>query len=107
MKWQNKVQLIGYLGKDPAVYPLPKGGYCAVLSLATNDGFTREGQIRETFWHTIKIWGRNLAHIQQQFMTGSHVLVEGELVYRFYQDTNGHYCSRAEIRAANLVNLDR
>lgn len=107
MKWQNKVQLIGYLGKDPSVVPLSKGGFRAVLFLATNNGFTQQGKKRETYWHTVKFWGKDLAYIQNQLIKGSHVLVDGSLIYDTYPDRTGHLRYVTEIRADKIVNLDR
>lgn len=107
MKWQNKVQLIGYLGKDPQINIYPSGVYYAILRLATNSGYTEEGKSRETLWHTVKYWGRKPEYIQSSFIKGSHVLVEGSLVYRSYQDKGGAKHHSTEIRAEKLVNLDR
>ena len=107
MKWQNKVQLIGYLGKDPTINILPSGVYYATLRLATNSGYTEKGKSRETLWHTIKYWGRKAEYMQNVFIKGSHVLVDGTLVYRSYQDKEGTTRHITEIKAERLVNLDR
>jgi len=107
MKWQNKVQLIGYLGKDPYVKILPSGRYYAVLRLATNDDFSRPGKERVTMWHTVKYWGKNPSYIRNCFMRGSHILVDGKLEYKIYQNKEGQTCNVTEIKASKLMNLDR
>lgn len=107
MKWQNKVQLVGYLGKDPLVRKLPSGYFYAVLRVATNNGFTKEGKARSTAWHTVKYWGRKASYIQNCFIKGSHVLVDGTLEYRTYTDKEGETRQTTEIKASLLLNLDR
>ena len=107
MKWLNRVQLVGYLGKEPSVILLRSGDACATLSLATANGFSKEGTVRETTWHTVKIWGKDLSYLPNAFTTGSHVMVEGSLTYRSFCDTSGMIRTCAEIRAERLINLYR
>lgn len=107
MKWLNKVQLIGYLGKDPVIYSLPTGNNFAILQLATSNCYSREDTIRTTSWHRVKYWGKNVPYLQNNFITGSHVMVEGTLVYQNYIDKDGITRTYAEIKADKLINLDR
>ncbi|MGI8601282.1 MAG: single-stranded DNA-binding protein [Chitinophagaceae bacterium] len=107
MKWQNRVQLIGYLGKDPDVKILPSGFYYATMRLATNNGFSNQQKDRQTMWHTVKIWGKRSNYIQNFFMKGSHVLVDGKIVYRSYLDKEGNTRFVTEIKAQKIMNLDR
>jgi single-strand DNA-binding protein len=107
MKWLNKVQLIGYLGKDPEVKILPTGIYFATLDLATNDDYTKDDRPRETSWHKVKVWGKKSAYIKTLFIKGSHIMVDGKLVYRKYSDKDGITRYVAEIKADKLINLDR
>jgi single-strand DNA-binding protein len=107
MKWQNKVQLIGYLGTDPQVKILPSGFYCAKLRLATNSGFSNENKKRITTWHNIKVWGKRPAYIQNCLMKGSHVLVDGIITHRNYTDKDGQQHKLIEIKATKVMNLDR
>ena len=107
MKWLNKVQLIGYLGKDPEINILPTGVYFATLDLATNSDYTKDDQPRETSWHKIKVWGKKSVYLKNFFIKGSHIMVDGKLVYRKYTDKNGITRYVAEIKADKLINLDR
>lgn len=107
MKWLNKVQLIGYLGKDPVIYSLPTGNYFAILQLATSNCYSSEDKTRTTTWHRVKYWGRKATYLQNCFITGSHVMVEGTLVYQSYIDKNGINRTYTEIKADKLINLDR
>jgi single stranded DNA-binding protein len=74
--YQNRVTLVGYLGRDPQVL---EGR--AVLSLATKTSWlpkdSKEWQSR-TEWHRVTAWGQ-LAQAVRSFAKGDHVIVEGEL----------------------------
>jgi single-strand DNA-binding protein len=107
MKWQNKVQLIGYLGRDPDIRLLPSGLFFAILRLATANGFTRKDRERVTTWHTVKVWGRKPEYIRNCFIRGSHVLVDGKIEYRTYLNKEGVQCRTTLIRATRIMNLDR
>jgi len=107
MKWLNKVQLIGYLGKDPDIQILPTGFYFATLYVATNSGYTNENKKRITSWHRVRIWGKKPQYIRDLFIKGSHVMVDGQIVYKTFLDKDGKKCSVAEIKADKLLNLDR
>lgn len=107
MKWQNKVQLIGYLGKDPFIKVLPSGMYYAILRLATANGFSKAVKERVTTWHTVKVWGRKPDYIRNCFIKGSHVLVDGKIEYRNYLNKEGSSCCVTEIKASKIMNLDR
>lgn len=108
MKTQNKVQLIGYLGKDPLVSIAVNGSKRAYLNMATDiyrknkDG----SAFKKTTWHKIVAWDRKAENIENDFIKGSHVLVEGEIEYRqFSRDGKTRYETR--VRASNILNLDR
>ena len=107
MKWQNNVQLIGYLGKDPFFKILSPDRYYAVLRVATNNGFTKPNKQRITMWHTVKIWGKRPAYLQNCLMKGSHVLVDGKVVYKTFEDKSGILRNVTEIEAKHIMNLDR
>lgn len=106
----NKVQLIGYLGKDPLIRKFGNDNAVAVLRLATNIYYQpKEGDlVRTTQWHTVKFWGKQqIAKFCEYLIKGSHVLVEGYLLYDTYVDRNGVVRQVTEINAKNLVDLDR
>jgi single-strand DNA-binding protein len=112
MKTMNKTQLIGYLGNDPEIKEFPTGAMLARFSVATHTKIknpTKDGPpLFRTTWHTVKIWGREkIEKIINQFVKGSHVLVEGQLKYRTYKSNQGETRHVAEIKAFNILNLDR
>lgn len=106
----NKVQLIGYLGKDPEFKTMPNETTMIKMRLATDHWFFPKLGERKQFteWHTIKMWGKEkIEKLCNYLIKGSHVLVEGRIVYRRYIDTQGQTRYVTEIRANYLVDLDR
>ena len=87
----NKVSVIGNLGANPAIRPLPSGQNVANFSLATTERFTdRNGTKQErTDWHRIVAFGR-LADTCERFLSkGRQVYVEGRLTTRQYEAKDG------------------
>ena len=77
----NRVQLIGYLGKDPESKFTPTGKKVAQFSVAISHRWKNsEGEPREhTEWVTVEAWGR-LGEICQEYLKkGSLVYLEGRL----------------------------
>jgi single-strand DNA-binding protein len=110
MKSMNKVQLIGYLGSDPEFKTMQDGTLMARMRLATDHWFFPKdgGRKQYTDWHTIKMWGKDqVERFRNYLIKGSHVLVEGRVIYRTYTDREGQTRNVTEIRANYLVDLDR
>jgi single-strand DNA-binding protein len=109
MKTQNKVQLIGYLGRDPLISTAINGSKRAFLRMAT-DIFRRkeDGSVfKKTSWHDIVLWDRVAEKIENEFIKGSHVLIEGEIDYRSYSDKEGNDRNITRIIGSRVLNLDR
>jgi single-strand DNA-binding protein len=79
----NRVQLIGYLGRDPESKFTPSGKKVCHFSIAV----TQRGKSGEyTDWFNIEAWER-LGEIAQQYLKkGSLVYVEGRLKTDKYED---------------------
>ncbi len=110
MKSMNKVQLIGWLGQDPQFIILKDGSEMARIRMATNTWIPqKEGELKKiTDWHDITMSGKKrIGRLKNYLIKGSHVLVEGRVVYRTYEDKAGHTRYITEIRANYLVDLDR
>ncbi len=109
MKTQNKVQLIGYVGKEPVILTLPSGDKLAKINVATDIFFkTQDGnKVKSTTWHVVTALRKKADLVENNFLTGSHILVEGQIVYRTYEDPTGHTRYVTEIKAHMLMNLDR
>lgn len=77
----NKVQLIGYLGKNPEMSYTPNGKAVVKVSIATSERWTgTNGEKQErTEWTTLEAWGKLAETMNQYLHKGSHVYVEGSL----------------------------
>lgn len=104
----NRVQLIGYLGRDPEVRFTTGGRKVAQFSVAvTRRWRTQEGEAQEaTDWFNVEAWGR-LAEICEDYLRkGRLVYVEGRLqTDRYEQDDQVKYFTKAI--AQNIQMLDR
>lgn len=105
----NRVQLIGYLGKDPETRFTPTGRKVAHFSLAvTNRWKSADGEMKEyTEWINIEAWGR-LGEICQQYLhKGSLVYVEGRLRTDRYEDKEGETKYFTKVVALTMQMLDK
>jgi single-strand DNA-binding protein len=84
----NRVQLIGYLGKNPESKYTPTGRKVTDFPIAVTSRWkSRDGEAREsTEWVNIEAWER-LGEVCQEYLTkGSLVYVEGRLKTHRYED---------------------
>jgi single-strand DNA-binding protein len=112
MKSMNKTQLIGYLGADPEIKEFKSGAVLAILRMATHRLKKEEERVPgadpyHTTWHNVRVWGREqIEKLLHQFITGSHVLVEGTIDYRLFVNKKGEHMQFANITAHTIMNLD-
>lgn len=109
MKTQNKVELIGYVGKDPAVFTLPSGDKKVNFRLATHVPSKKDNGETEWVptWHNVVAMRSKAETALTHFIKGSHVMVIGSLVYRNYTDKEGISRMITEIVASRFIDLDR
>jgi single-strand DNA-binding protein len=104
----NRVQLIGYLGKDPESRFTPTGKKVTSFSVAvTRHWHTSEGESKEaTDWFNVEAWGR-LGEICQEYLgKGRLVFIEGRLqTDRYEHQGEIHYFTK--VIAAQMQMLDR
>ena len=92
----NRVQLIGYLGKDPSTRFTPTGRKVCSFTLAvTRRWNSAEGPKEATDWFNVEAWGR-LGEICQNYLgKGRLVFVEGRLqTDRYEQEGETHYFTK-------------
>ena len=108
MEWGlNKVMIIGYVGREPAMRYTPSGKPVTSFSLATTRGWTTpDGRQREeTDWFNVVSWG-NLAEICKQRLTqDQRIYVEGRLQTRGWEDSGGKRHYRTEVVANEMIIL--
>lgn len=106
---RNRVQLIGHLGAEPEMKTLESGAKVARINLATNESYKlQNGEWKEeTMWHTVTAWNQLAERMLQQLNKGSFVMIEGKLVNRSYTDAVGVKKYFTEVRAVNMMKLDK
>ncbi len=104
----NRVQLIGYLGKDPETRFTPTGQKVCNFRVAVSRHWTgKEGESKEaTEWINIEVWGR-LGEICQEYLKkGSLVYLEGRLHTDQYEK-EGEKRYFTSVVASQMQMLDR
>ncbi len=104
----NRVQLIGYLGKDPESKFTPTGKKVTQFSVAISNRWkSKEGDAKEfTEWVNIEAWGRLGEVCGEYLKKGSLVFVEGRLKTDKYED-KGENKYFTKIVALSMQMLDR
>ena len=104
----NRVQLIGYLGRDPETRYTPHGKtYCTFSVAVTQRWRSGESNVKEhTDWFTIEAWGR-LGEVCQKYLSkGKLVYLEGKLrTGRYEHEGETRYFTR--VLALRVQMLDR
>jgi single-strand DNA-binding protein len=104
----NKVQLIGYLGKDPESRSTPSGKKVCQFSLGvTRRWKSSAGNKEATDWFNVEAWGRLGETSQQYLKKGSLVYLEGRLQTDKYEDKGGETKYFTKLVANSMQFLDR
>jgi len=105
----NRVQIIGYLGRDPEERFTPHGKRFSRFTVGVTERWrTPEGEPQErTEWFNVEAWGR-LGEICQQYLSkGRLVLIEGRLRTDRWEDEKGEPRFRTFVVASQMQMLDR
>ncbi|MBB5316664.1 single-stranded DNA-binding protein [Tunturibacter empetritectus] len=105
--YQNKVNLIGFLGSDAEVHTNNNRSF-TTLSLATKSSYKKDGKyVSQTEWHRCIVFGK-LSEFAATLKKGTHIQVEGELRSREYDSKKTDSKQRIwEIRVDSILKLDR
>jgi single-strand DNA-binding protein len=104
----NKVQLIGYMGKDPEVRFTQGGNAVANFSIATDESYkNKEGEkIKKTEWHNLVVWGKSVENFVQPYLhKGDLIYVEGKLQTRTWDDKDGNKKYTTEIVVSDIKGI--
>ncbi|MEO7049975.1 MAG: single-stranded DNA-binding protein [Ferruginibacter sp.] len=102
----NSVLLLGYVGNHLISKILSTGDKKVLIRVATHQKIKGQ-KYHITTWHNIVAWDKIGAFAENNFVKGSRILVDGEIIYRTYPDQSGHLRYITEIKANSLENLDR
>jgi single-strand DNA-binding protein len=105
----NKVQLIGFLGKDPELRHTQGNQPVMSMRVATTEKFpNRDNEWQErTEWHNVVVWGKRAEGLAKFLKKGAMVYVEGRIQTRSYEDKQGQKRYATDIVARNVLPLDR
>jgi single-strand DNA-binding protein len=104
----NRVQLIGYLGKDPETRFTATGKKVCSFSVAVTQRWrSAGGEAKEsTEWFTVEAWGGLGEFCQNYLVKGRLVFVEGRLQTDRYEH-EGETRSKTKVVASQVQALDR
>lgn len=107
--YQNKVNLIGFLGNDAEVRTANNIKF-TTFSLATKSSYKDKKTnqyVSHTEWHRCVVFGK-LSEFAKTLTKGAHLQVEGELRSREYTSKKTDTEQRIwEIRVGTILKLDR
>jgi len=103
----NSVTLIGNIGQDLVLTPLPSGGSVANASLATSESWKdkQTGQPQErTEWHRLVFFNRQAEIAAAYLAKGSKIYVEGSLQTREWEkDGIKRYTTEIKVRKMQML----
>jgi single-strand DNA-binding protein len=104
----NRVQLIGYLGKDPESKFTSTGKKVTHFSVAMSNRWkSKEGDAKEyTEWVNVEAWGRLGEVCQEYLKKGSLIFLEGRLKTDRYED-KGETRFYTKVVGLSMQMLDR
>jgi single-strand DNA-binding protein len=108
MRTKNKIELIGFVGRDPETRETTDGTPVTQFSVATTERWKgKDDQPREhTEWHRIVFFGPAAKQLADFVRKGSYVAIEGSLRSRTYEK-DGATRTTIEIRGTEYWLLDR
>lgn len=111
---KQRIQLIGYLGRDPEMRYTPSGKAITTISLAVGERYTnRAGErIEKTAWFNVLFWDK-LAEIANTYLhKGALIEVWGKLIFdektgrpRVYERKDGTLGVGFEVEAQQMLML--
>ena len=107
MASENKVILVGNLGRDPETRYTTGGDAVTNIRVATTDTWKdKNGEKQEkTEWHTVVFFGRQAEIAGEYLKKGRQVYIEGRLQTRKWQDKEGQDRYTTEIVADRMQML--
>jgi single-strand DNA-binding protein len=115
-RYENKVILKGYIGKDAESFATRQQKFFILFSLSTQSGYKdrqTEQWVNRTDWHRVVVFG-NLADTARGLKKGDYVEIEGEMqskqreleVMKDKKNTKIKV-TEWEVRAAKITKLDK
>ena len=102
----NRVQLLGYLGKDPDVRYTQGGSAICNISVATSESWKdrQSGERKErTEWHRCVIFGASGEAASKVLRKGQQVYLEGRIQTRKWQGQDGQDRYSTEVVVSDWI----
>jgi len=101
---ENKVILVGNVGRDPEVRYVSANLPTTTLSLATSETYTDKQGVQQTRteWHRVVLWNALAAVAEKYVRKGTQLYIEGRLATRNYTDKTGVQRSVTEVIAEEM-----
>ena len=106
---KNKVSLVGRLGNKPEVFNLQNGNTLTRFRIATNESYkNKQGEwVQQTQWHNVNLWGKLAKQAEKLLEKGNEVFLEGKLVNRSYEGSNGEKRYSTHVEAFEFMVINR
>ena len=107
MSIRNRVTLIGRTGKEVEIVNLENGNIISKVTLATSEYYTNsQGEkVEETQWHNLVAYGKAAELMQKYVEKGKEIAIEGKIMYKSYEGTDGLKRHVTEIRVEEMLFL--
>ena len=94
----NKVELVGFAGMDPEIKSFGTENKIAKFSLATREGYKKDGEwVNTSQWHNLVGWNKIADQIFTLVKKGKKLSVIGKINYRHYDDKEGKKQTETQI----------
>ena len=104
----NKLQLIGFCGKEPEIKEFGNGNKVASFTIATSESWKdkKTGEKKtDTQWHNVSVFGPLVGVVEKYIKKGLKLYIEGKIKYESYEkDGQTKYITK--IICNNLIMLD-
>ena len=105
----NKVEIIGFLGKDAVIRTFKSGRTLINISVATSESYKnyQDEWITNTTWHNVALWKNKTDETHDFLKKGTKISVVGKLNNRKYTDKEGkdRYITEIVAQKIEQVNL--
>lgn len=107
--FRNQVQLIGNLGKDLEFKSFDNGRVLVKGPIATNEFYknNKGEKVQETQWHNLIAWGKTAELMNTLLKKGDEVALQGKLVHRKYENSEGETKYITEIVVGEFIKLSK
>jgi len=107
MASMNKVQIIGYLGKDPELRYTSQQIPVATFSVGTSEQWVDKSGAKQqqTEWMNVVVWNKLAENCSKYLTKGRQVYVEGKFQTRKWKDKEGNDRYTTEVVAREVLFL--